>query len=160
MTQTLQDRPVIEVFHEIGAIEHHVRLEVSRHLPGDLSYAGFEALMLLARQGDGQSPGELAQALLLGKTATAALLQKMEHSGYITVLTEVNDRRRRRVRMTRSGQTAYLQIKSAMDSKSRALSDGFTDAELRAALPFLKALRTFMTDLNAPLDEPAALSRR
>lgn len=160
MSPSPHDRPDVAVFSEIGVIEHHMRMGVSKHLPNGMTYGQFEVLLHLARNGDGQSPADLAQAMLMGKSAMNGVLRKMVAQGLVTVLTDVNDRRRKRVRLARPGLDAYAGILEAMAWKTDALRDGFTDAEFRAALPFLRALRTYLGDVSETIGEPEAVSRR
>lgn len=160
MSPTPHDRPDVAVFSEIGVIEHHMRLGVSRHLPQGMSYVQFEVLLHLVREGDGQSPAALAEGMLMGKAAMNGVLRKMAAQGLVTVLTDVNDRRRKRVRVARLGRDAYAGILEAMAWKSDALRDGFTEGEFRAALPFLRALRTFLAEVSETMDEPEAATLR
>ena len=149
-----QDRPDVEVFSEIGIIEHRMRRAVCEHLPRGVTYAHFEVLLHFARNGDGHTPAELASAMLMTKGAVTNILQRMSAAGLVTVLADVNDRRKKRVRVTRSGMEIYARILRDMKWKTDALRDGFTEAEFRAVLPFLKALRTFLEDVSG-MREPA-----
>jgi DNA-binding MarR family transcriptional regulator len=151
----------VEVFNEIGAISYFVRQTVVKRLPPGMTYAHFELLNFLMRYGDGQTPAELARALLLTKGALTAILQKLEAKGYVAVLGDVSDKRKKRVRLTRDGLEAQSLVLRGMKDKTEALRDGFTDNEFRQALPFLKALRTFLVEAhedaaNAPAEPVAA----
>lgn len=155
MPPTPQDRPDVEVFSEIGVIEHFIRTSVSRLLPPGMTYAHFELLLHFMRNGDGETPAELARAMLMTKGALTNILQRMEALGLVVVLADVADRRKKRVKVTRGGLEAYGQILKAMKPKTDALREGFTEGEFRAALPFLRALRIFLEEVNET-DEPAA----
>ena len=69
MAPSLQDRADVAVFNEIGIIEHLTRLSVTAHLPPGMTYAHVELLMRFHRDGDGQTPAELARAMLMSKAA-------------------------------------------------------------------------------------------
>ncbi len=153
-----QTHPYVEVFHEIGVIEYYLRVAVTRHLPAGMTYAHFELLRYLMRHGDGQTPAELARILLMTKGAVTNVLQKMEKLGYIAVLADCSDRRKKRVKITRGGIDAANCVTRGMKGKTEALRGGFTDNEFRQATPFLKALRTFLAEINEP-DGLAAASR-
>ena len=77
MAPTLQDRPDVAVFGEIGVIEHLIRQSVQHHLPSGMTFAHFELLQHFIRNGDGQTPAELARVMLLSKAALTNILQKM-----------------------------------------------------------------------------------
>lgn len=159
MPPSLQDRPDVAVFSEIGIIEHLMRHSVIAHLPPRMTYAHFEMLMHFTRRGDGQTPAELASAMMMTKGAITNILQKMEGLGLVCVLADVKDRRKKRVKLTRAGAQAYEQILRDMKWKMDALREGFTENEFRQALPFLRSLRTFLEDIS-DRGEPEASSRR
>jgi DNA-binding MarR family transcriptional regulator len=154
----VQDHPYVEVFSEIGTIEHYLRLSVTRHLPPGMTYAHFEMLRFFVRHGDGQTPAELARVLMMTKGAITNVLQKMEQLGYVAVLADVSDGRKKRVRITRVGLNVANGVFRDMKAKTEALREGFTDNEFRDAIPFLKALRTFLTEVNEP-DAPSVEHR-
>ena len=159
MPPTLLDRPGVSVFSEIGIIEHLMRHAVSAHLPPGMTYAHFEILQGVARMGDGQTPAELAAMMMMSKAAITNALQKMQALGLVIVLADVKDRREKRVRITKAGSEAYLQIVKDMKSKMEALREGFTENEFRQALPFLKSLRTFLEEISGPAEPEAAFRR-
>jgi len=154
-----QDRPDVAVFNEISIIEHRMRRSVMEHLPGDMTYAHFEALSHFVRSGDGQTPAELAQAMLMSKAAITSILQKMQALGHVVVLADVHDRRKKRVRLTKAGAEAYTSVLQTMKWKMEALRDGFTHSEFTQALPFLRALRGFLDEISVA-GGPSAASRR
>jgi DNA-binding MarR family transcriptional regulator len=154
-TPVAQNHPYMEVFSEIGAIEYHLRSAVTRNLPPGMTYAHFELLRHFMRHGDGQTPAELARILLMTKGAVTNVLQKMEAQDFIVVLADVSDGRKKRVKITRTGLDAANCVFRNMKAKTEALRGGFTDNEFREAAPFLKALRTFLSEINE-LDGPAA----
>ena len=144
----------MEVFNQIGAIEYYMRGAVTRHLPAGMTYAHFELLRYFIRYGDGQTPAELSRILLMTKGAVTNILQKMEAQGFIVVLADVSDGRKKRVKITRGGLEAGNCVFRNMKGKTDALRSGFTDNEFRDAVPFLKALHTFLSEINE-LDGPA-----
>lgn len=159
MAPSLQDRADVAVFNEIGIIEHLTRLSVTAHLPPGMTYAHVELLMRFHRDGDGQTPAELARAMLMSKAAMTSALQKMEAMGFIVLLSDVADRRKKRVRLARGGREAHAELLKGMKWKMDALREGFTDAEFRQALPFLRSLRLFLEDVIGA-DGPEAASLR
>ena len=159
MAPTLQDRPDVAVFGEIGVIEHLIRQSVQHHLPSGMTFAHFELLQHFIRNGDGQTPAELARVMLLSKAALTNILQKMGELGFVSVLGDVADGRKKRVRLTRAGLEQHAAVIKAMKWKMELLREGFTDAEFRQALPFLRSLRLFLEDV-IQADEPEAASRR
>ena len=108
---------------------------------------------------NGKTPAELARAMLMSKAAMTSALQKMEAMGFIVLLSDVTDRRKKRVRLARGGREAHDELLRGMKWKMDALREGFTDAEFRQALPFLRSLRLFLEDVIGA-DGPEAASLR
>ena len=154
----VQDQPYVEVFTEIGAIEHYLRAAVTKHLPEGMTHAQFEMLQWFMRYGDGQTPAELARMMLLTKGAITNILHKLEKMGFVAVLADCDDGRKKRVKITRAGLEASNAIMKDMKSKTEALREGFTDDEFRAATPFLRALRVFLSEISE-LGAPATARR-
>ena len=97
--------------------------------------------------------------MLLSKAALTNILQKMGELGFISVLGDVADGRKKRVRLTRAGLEQHAAVIKAMKWKMELLREGFTDAEFRQALPFLRNLRRFLEEVSAG-PAPGAESRR
>lgn len=154
----VQDQPYVEVFTEIGMIEHFLRMAVARHLPDGMTHAHFELLQWFLRHGDGQTPAELSRMMLMTKGAMTNILQKLEKMGFVVVLADCDDRRKKRVKITRAGIESAGGVMKDMKAKTEALRDGFTDNEFRAATPFLKALRVFLSEISE-LGVPSAALR-
>ncbi|WP_312160148.1 MarR family transcriptional regulator [Phenylobacterium sp.] len=159
MAPTLQDRPDVAVFSEIGVIEHLIRQSVAHHLPPGMTYAHFELLQHFHRVGDGQTPAELAREMMLSKAALTNILQRMSALGLVSVLGDVSDGRKKRVRLTRAGQETHAGVLKDMKWKMDLLREGFTEGEFRQALPFLRNLRLFLEEVSAG-PAPEASSRR
>ncbi|CAN5731110.1 MarR family transcriptional regulator [soil metagenome] len=154
----VQAHPFVEVFSEIGAIEHYLRMAVTKHLPSGMTHAHFEMLQWFMRHGDGQTPAELARMMLMTKGAITNILQKMSQMGWIAVLADCADGRKKRVKITRAGIEVSNGVMRDMKAKTEALRDGFTDEEFKAATPFLKALRVFLSEISE-LGAPATAPR-
>lgn len=148
MAAAPQDRPDIQVFNEIGQIDQLLRLSISRKLPPGMAYAQFELLRLMDREGDGQTPAELARGLMLTKGALTNILQRMEAAGHVAVAADAADRRKKRVRVTPAGVATYNAVVKGLQRQNRELRSAFTDGEFREVLPFLSALRTFLLEIN------------
>jgi DNA-binding MarR family transcriptional regulator len=139
-----EDHPDVQVFDEIRYIEHLVRTTITRKLPVGLTYPQFEVMNLLSRRGDGISPLEVARALQMTKSGLTNTLQRLLARKLIHVEHCENDGRRKVIWLTPEGRTAYGQSMVAIRPKMEDLRDGFTQKEFRDALPFLKALRTWL----------------
>lgn len=141
-----EDHPEVQVFDEIAMIEHGVRMAISRALPVGLTYPQYEVLNLLARRGDDLTPAFIANSLKMTPGAITNTLQRLEAVKLIVVAQCQTDRRKKGVRMTPEGREVYHRSMAAIRPKVEKLRDGFTQKEFREALPFLRALRVWMTE--------------
>ena len=144
MVAVIEEHPEVQVFDEISMIEHGVRTAISRALPVGLTYPQYEVLNLIARRGEDVTPNGIATALRMTPGAITNTLQRLETTALITVEPCGADRRKKRVRLTAGGREAYARSMAAIRPKVEKLRDGFTQKEFRDALPFLKALRTWL----------------
>lgn len=143
-----EDHPDIQVFDEIRYIEHLVRTAIARKLPVGLTYPQFEVMNLLARRGDGTTPLSIARALQMTKSGLTNTLQRLHARKLIRVEMCEADGRRKRIWLTAEGKQAYVQSMVALRPRMESLRDGFTPKEFREVLPFLKALRTWLGEMQ------------
>ena len=145
-----EDHPDVQVFDEIRYIEHLARTAITRKLPVGLTYPQFEVMNLLIRRGDGITPVDIAKALQMTKSGLTNTLQRLAARKLVEVENCQADGRKKRVWLTASGRTAYGQAMGALRPKMESLRDGFTPKEFREALPFLRALRTWLSERDEP----------
>lgn len=141
-----EDHPDVQVFDEIRYIEHLVRTAITRKLPVGLTYPQFEVMNLLSRRGDGVTPMSIARALQMTKSGLTNTLQRLAARQLIEVENCQRDGRKKRIWLTPAGRGAYTQAMAALRPKMENLRDGFTAKEFREALPFLRALRTWLSE--------------
>ena len=147
MSAVIEDHPEVQVFDEIALIEHGVRMSISRSLPVGLTYPQYEVLNLIVRRGEDLTPAVIAGALKMTPGAITNTLQRLEATLLITVEASETDRRKKHVRLTAGGREAYARSMAAIRPKVEKLREGFTQKEFREALPFLRALRIWMSEL-------------
>lgn len=146
MPPEVSDHPDVAVFDEIRWIENLARMHVAKQLPVGLTYPQFEVLNLLSRRGDDITPREIAHALQLTKNGLTHTLQRLCARSLVKVEACAADGRKKRVLMTPEGRQAYSQALAAIRPKMESLRDGFTPKEFREALPFLRALRSWLSE--------------
>ena len=144
----VQDRPDIQVFTEIGIIEHLMRTAVAKSLPHGMTYSQWEVLVHFSRTGDGQT--QLARALQVTKGAITNTLQRMQSAGLVEISADADDGRKKRIAVTKQGASCYAQMLRMVRPHLDQLRDGFTDAEFETALPFLRALRVWLDENRNP----------
>jgi DNA-binding MarR family transcriptional regulator len=146
MARPLKERPDVQVFAEIAIVDQLVTNRLERVLPVGLSHAQFNVLTWFAHRGGEASPAELAGVFQVTKGAMTNTLQRLEAQGLVEVDPDPVDGRRKRVRVTHAGRRTHEQALVSMRPLHESLRSAFTDAEFVAALPFLRALRTWLDE--------------
>lgn len=139
-----QDFAHVQLLDEVRRIEALSRATVGDCLPRALTGPQFDVLNLLLRRGDGITPAEIAQALSTTRNGLTNTLQRLEAGGLIAVSGCQDDRRRKRVMITPAGRTAHGEVMSGLRPQVERLRAAFRPEDFEAALPFLRALRTWL----------------
>jgi DNA-binding MarR family transcriptional regulator len=146
MAATIEEHPEVQVFDEIFMIEFGVRTVITRCLPVGMTYPQFELLNYLARKGENQTPAQAACALQITPGAITNTLQRLEAQAMIVLDGDPEDGRKKRIAMTPEGRAAYNRAMAGIKPRMESLREGFTKQEFREALPFLRALRSWMLE--------------
>jgi DNA-binding MarR family transcriptional regulator len=141
-----KDRPDVQVFTEIGIIDQLVTTRLERSLPAGLSAAQFGVLTHFSRRGGAETPVQLARAFQVTKGAMTNTLQRLEAQGFVDIVPDQADGRRKLVSLTAEGSAAYEHAVELLRPYFSDLRDAFTPEEFDAALPFLRALRIWLDE--------------
>lgn len=146
MPPSPKDRPDVRVLTEISIIDQLSRAKLDRRLPAGMSGAQFGVLTHFMRRGGQESPAQLAAAFQVTKGAMTNTLQRLEAQGFVTIVGDNADGRRKHVSLTAAGVVAHDAGVAAMRVDLEAMRSAFTEQEFLAALPFLQALRTWFDE--------------
>jgi DNA-binding MarR family transcriptional regulator len=146
MARTLQERPDVLAFAEIGVIDQLVTNRLERVFPDGLSRAQFGVLTWFSHWGGPATPAELAGVFQVTKGAMTNTLQRLEAQGLVSVEADPDDGRRKRVSVTPAGRAMHERALAALRPMHESLRTAFTEAEFREVLPFLKALRIWLEE--------------
>ena len=149
MQRQPKDRPDIQVFAEIGAIDQLATLRIERVLPEGLTHAQFMVLNHLAQHGRPFTPVQLARAFQVTKGAMTNTVQRLGSAGYVTIEGDAADGRKKWLSITPAGAAAHDQCLAAMRPMIEGLRQVFAETDFAAALPFLKALRGWLGEAGA-----------
>lgn len=141
-----KDRPDVQVFTEIGIIDQLVTARLERSLPDGLSAAQFGVLTHFCRRGGVETPAQLARAFQVTKGAMTNTLQRLEAQGFVQIVGDEADGRRKLVSLTADGAAAYERAIVVLRPYYAGLREAFTHDEFEAALPFLKKLRIWLDE--------------
>ena len=145
MTAEPRLRPDIEALSALSAVQMRLRARIERALPAGISASAFEALEQLARTDAPAGPGALAEALGLSRPAFSHLLARLEQAGWVQVLPDDRDGRRKRLVLTENGARAHRDCLASTREARRALRAAVAPETAAAALPFLRGLDAWLT---------------
>lgn len=143
---TAKDRPDVQVFTEVGIIDQLVTARLEKSLPAGMSAAQFGVLTHFSRRGGAQTPAQLARAFQVTKGAMTNTVQRLEAQGFVEVVPDASDGRKKRVTMTAKGAAAFEAAIAGLRPYYAGLREAFPDGEFEAALPFLRRLRTWLDE--------------
>jgi len=141
-----KDRLDVQLLTEISIINQLSVTLMERTIPAGMSAAQFGVLSHFVRRGGEESPAQLASAFQVTKGAMTNTLQRLEAHGFVRIVGDATDGRKKRVSLTPEGARAFDTAVLAMRPHMEALRSAFTDSEFAAALPFLKALRIWLDE--------------
>ena len=136
----------VTLFSEILAVDHLARGSVAKVLPKGMELSHFAVLNHLAHSGGERSPGELARAFHLTRGAMTNTLGKLEWAGWVHIRPDWDDARRKMVAISPAGRAARDAALGAIAPIIARIVEEVGEAEVRAALPVLRAMRQALTD--------------
>jgi DNA-binding MarR family transcriptional regulator len=137
----------------LGFLVHDVsrmrRSAVDRALkPLGVTRSQWWVLAFLSRA-DGMSQVALAEELDLGKVALGGLVDRLEKTGFVARRPDAEDRRVKRVFLTKKGQTLIKEIRGSVSDTEKVILDDIDDSDLRATVRALRKMKeNLLTMLN------------
>nr|WP_321509840.1 helix-turn-helix domain-containing protein [uncultured Hyphomonas sp.] len=125
---------------EISIIAHLADTAFARRLPDGLTTAQFAVLNHLLRLEAEQTIGELARALQVSQPTMSSTVRRLEEKGLISLVPDSDDRRIRRVSVSRSGAAVRNKAVQALDASKKDLAV-LSQEEWKQLLPLLNRLR-------------------
>jgi DNA-binding MarR family transcriptional regulator len=111
----------------------------------DISVTQLSALMVLGEH-NGCLMKDLAETLMLDKSAVTGLARRMQSAGLITKTVSKKDSRATVLAMTDKGQTLLREGSGELVEVNAMMSEGFTEAELDTVARFLTHLTRVFAD--------------
>ncbi len=139
-------------FNEIGIIGQLSSTAFRRALPKGMTSAQFTVLNHFARLGGERTPAQLAASFQVTKGAITNTLQKLEEKGYIAIVPDTADRRRKLVTATAAGLAKRDEMLIALFPLLQKMTEDLDIAEVDAALPFLEKVRTYLDRARDEID--------
>ncbi len=115
-----------------------------------LDRAGAKLLFRLSRHANEPlRVGDLAELLGVDAPAVTRKIQQLEREGYVTSVPDPDDKRAKRISLTRSGEKAIDQVLAAMNQRLARLFHGWTSEELTG---FVESLERFAQALTTEME--------
>lgn len=145
MSDKLSNDPLaIALFSEISAADQMAKTRFSRALPKGMELSHFSVLNHFARLGGEKTPAQLARIFHVTKGAMTNTLSKLDAAGYIHIRPDWDDARRKFVSISPAGATARDEAVRAIAPVFDDVVDNLGHEKIRAVLPILRELRTFL----------------
>ena len=144
MSRALKDRPDVQVFAEIGAIDQLATVRIERVLPQGLTHAQFMVLNHLVLRGQAFTPAQLARTFQVTKGAMTNSVQRLATAGHVSIEADAQDGRKKWVTITPAGVAAHEQCLKAVRPMIENLRRVFAESDFEQVLPFLQALRGWL----------------
>lgn len=153
MTEQPKRNSVIQIgflIHDVSRLRHavfdlHVRPAVSVTRPQ------WRALVNLTRHnGEGTMQVELARLLGVGKVALGKMIDRMEKSGLVVRVPDLEDRRSKRIRLTRKGQAVIERMERIALQLSTQLMKDIPESKQEELREMLVTMKRNLIALERP----------
>ncbi|MDX2266228.1 MAG: MarR family transcriptional regulator [Hyphomicrobiales bacterium] len=136
-----QDRPAFRLMNEIGIIDQLGKAALEAVLPDGLTVPQFIILNHFVRLGGQRSPSELARAFQVTKGTMTSTLQRLEAKRFIEILSDPEDGRGKRVRITAAGIAARERSIQKLQPVLDMIDQAIGREAIQSLLPVLTQLR-------------------
>lgn len=111
-----------------------------------LDRAGSALLFKLRAHGESARVSDLAELLGVDTPAVTRKVQQLERLGYVTIDPDVDDKRAKRIAMTKSGEKIIERIRLAFNHRLTRLFEGWTQEEVTNFSSSLEKFAHALTD--------------
>lgn len=140
------DPVMLNVMTEIDIIAHLAETEFQRLLPDGITPAQYGVLNRLLRIDGTETVSELAAAFQVAQPTMSSTVRKLEDKSLVELIQDTDDRRVKRVRVTRKGRAVRQKAVKALEPYWREFADAAPETDWARVLPMLTRLRAFLDD--------------
>ena len=138
----LADDPILlKALTEIDMIAHMAACEFERLLPEGLTAAQYGVLNRILRRGETESIGELAAAFQVSQPTMSSTVRRLEAKNLIELIPDSEDRRIKRVAVTRMGSSVRKKTVGKLEPYFRELATETAGVDWAQILPVLTQIR-------------------
>ncbi|QPH55388.1 MarR family winged helix-turn-helix transcriptional regulator [Pontivivens ytuae] len=146
MTENSSDPLAIALLSEIDTLEQLARGRLQRALPKGMELSQFAVLNHFARLGGEKTPAQLARVFHVTKGTMTNTLKKLEVAGWVHIRPDWEDGRKKWVTISPAGRAARDYAVQSVTPVFEDVLEGMGRERIRAALPFLRDLRTHLSN--------------
>ncbi|WP_428407262.1 MarR family winged helix-turn-helix transcriptional regulator [Hyphococcus sp.] len=138
------DPALFKALTEMSMIASLADRAFERAMPGRLTVAQFGVLNRLLRIEGEETVGELAAAFQVAQPTMSSTVKKLLDKGYVSFTPDTEDRRVKRVTVTKAGRDIRMAAVQAIGPGVAALEEATGGTDWEGLLPVLKRLRVFL----------------
>ena len=144
MTKPINDPLAVTLFSEISAIDHLLKVRLSKSLPAGMELSHFAILNHISGLDGEKTPLQLARSFNVTKGAITNSLAKLSKMGYIHIRPDWEDARSKLVSISKAGKSARANAVSNIEPILGDLMRIMGTEKTKSILPFLRDLRILL----------------
>jgi DNA-binding MarR family transcriptional regulator len=135
---------LLAMLTDIGIINQLISTAATRALAPELGLSEYGLLNHMLRRGDGETPTRLARAFQVSKPSMTATIARLAAKGCVTVTSDADDARAKRVQLTGKGRAAHAAARVRLAALQAELFGGFDVEALLGHSDAIAALRAHL----------------
>ena len=144
MSKPINDPVAVSLFSEISAIDHLLKVKLSKSLPIGMEFSHFIILNHISTLETEKTPAQLARNFNLTKGAITNTLNKLSKMGYIHVRPDWEDGRSKLISISKAGINARESAVSSIEPILSKLMQIMGAEKTKSIIPFLRDLRILL----------------
>ena len=146
MSKLINDPLAVSLFSEISAIEHLLKVRLSKSLPMGMELSHFAILNHISTLDGEKTPAQLAKSFNLTKGAITNTINKLSNMGYIHIRPDWNDARSKLVSISNAGKNARNTAVASIEPILGDLIKVMGPEKTKSIIPFLRNLRILLNN--------------
>ena len=144
MSKPINDPLAVSLFGEISAIDHLLKVKLSKSLPIGMEFSHFIILNHISTLETEKTPAQLARNFNLTKGAITNTLNKLSKMGYIHVRPDWEDGRSKLISISKAGINARESAVNSIEPILSKLMQIMGAEKTKSIIPFLRDLRILL----------------
>ena len=148
MSKPINDPLAVSLFSEISAIDHLLKIRLSKSLPIGMELSHFVILNHISNLEGEKTPVQLARSFNLTKGAITNTLTKLSLMGYIHTRPDWDDARSKLISISTAGKNARDQAVHSIEPILGDLIKVMGAEKTKSIIPFLRDLRILLGNVE------------